>query len=126
QDSAPACSTSCRSPNAYTGSCSCTADATAVSLPVFIPGGCRGDGQSDLSAQIGLCVRPGAPIRTFAGAYEMIDTGLVPQPCVTPNPLPAACSCPVGSVSHGYRLIVTVPTTVIPSGVAGGDIYLCW
>jgi hypothetical protein len=106
----------CRTPNPYTGTCSCPAGTLAINTRVIALG--------TTSARIGTvvtwCVKTTARPRSFGGVYQIDDPVPGNAGCRAPNPLTGACSCPTGTVAQTYRTIVDGS-----SGLIGSRVIVC-
>jgi hypothetical protein len=107
------CNRGCRSPNLYTGACSCPLGTTAIALRTLVDASCSDGHVAVLGSQIVFCLPPGAASATFGGAYQQDDT----QACRTANPKTGSCSCPAGLSASSLRTVI--------DGPFGAHVFVC-
>jgi hypothetical protein len=114
-DDPVSCSAGCRTPNPFTGSCSCPGGTSSVELRTLV-GACGGI----IGSHIGVCVNASATRTAFGGVYEVDDAGAAGSVgCRTANPFTGDCSCPSGTSAHGYRVEVDTPSFI------GAVVFVC-
>jgi parallel beta-helix repeat protein len=101
-DSGATCEQGCRSPNPYTGMCSCPAGTTPISTRTLADTPCA----NLVGSHIVFCARSEAAYVDFGGAYQNDDAVGTGLGCRTPNPLAgSACACPAGTVAETLRVV---------------------
>ena len=118
KDDPVGCGQGCRAPNPYTGDCSCPAGTTLVAGRTLVQTPCNGL----IGATLGFCVRTGAAVATFGGAYQVDDPVQGGVGCRAANPRTGDCSCPAGTTKSSYRVEVDAPA---PNLRIGSSVKVC-
>jgi hypothetical protein len=116
-DDVTPCNQGCRAPNPFTGGCSCPAGAASIPMRTLVDTNCGWIG-----ATLAFCVRVGAPLATFGGAFQVDDPVAGGQGCRTSNPVTGGCSCPAGTNAAELRVEVD---TAQPGAFIGSHVNVC-
>lgn len=101
-DAGATCEQGCRSPNPYTGACSCPAGTTPISTRTLADTPCP----NLVGSQIVFCAQSAGAHTAFGGAYQNDDAVATGLGCRTPNPLAGdACACPAGTTPETLRVV---------------------
>jgi hypothetical protein len=105
----------CRSPNPYTGGCSCPGGYTRIGFRALAD-----TSRGLIGSNPSLCIADSGPRPGLGGAFQVDDAVPGGAGCRAANPVTGACSCPGGY--NGAPLRVEVDSS---SGFIGSQVIVC-